>query len=158
MWEWRRAWKWSCAGRKSIGAVTCRVWTRLCCEKHSMSSARLLRARKRMSRVRPYYGSNAIFNKGHGWIIFNVRVSNALFSPRSTTYCIHILYHVCTTKSELEATFTRSKNSTSCFFYFLHGEKNLIIIVSWALSIKAPNLICEISMDFYHYWHEVMYF
>ena len=28
------------ARRKGIGALFCRVWTRLCCEKHSMSSAR----------------------------------------------------------------------------------------------------------------------
>ena len=31
---------------------------------------------------------------------------------------------------------------------FRHGEKNLTIIVSWALPIKVPNLMCKIGMNF----------
>ena len=31
-------------------------------------------------------------------------------------------------------------------------------IVSWALPIKAPNLMYEIGMSLYQYWHQVMHF
>ena len=37
-------------------------------------------------------------------------------------------------------------------------RKNLTIIVSWAIPIKALNLMCEIGMSFYQYWHKLMHF
>ena len=40
----------------------------------------------------------------------------------------------------------------------VQGEKNLIIIVSWALPIEGLNLMCEIGMNVYQYWHQPVHF
>ena len=37
-------------------------------------------------------------------------------------------------------------------------NKNLLIIISSDFSIRALNLMCEIGMNFYQYWHHFIFF
>ena len=42
--------------------------------------------------------------------------------------------------------------------YYNIRRKNLTITISRAFPIEAPNLMCEIGMSFYQYWHQLMHF
>ena len=59
-----------------------------------------------------------------------------------------------------EATSFEKKNrllSKRNFDHLIKVKLNSIVFHK-NVPIKAPNLMCEIGMSFYQYWHQLMYF